>query len=480
MNQLHGGWLELMILTPLVGAAWVRRLRDPEFARRWSLGFHGATLVLAIAAWIDIECLGVPRAAGPWLPRPAWADDPLLQLDTFNAPLLVLAALLYCLTSLTTVRTKIRRFSFAWTLLSEALVLALYSVPAPWPVVVLLALGTLPPYFELRSRKRSARVYAVHMALFVGLLVAGQALLDLAVVPPAGDPWAVGLLLLAVCLRSGLVPFHCWITDLFERATFGTAMVSLGAMPGAYAAVRLLLPVAGPRALQALGTLAAFTAVYAAGMSLVQREARRFFAFLFLSHSALVLIGLQTGTVLGLTGTLSVWLSVVLALGGLGLTLRAMEARTGRLTLTGFHGLYEQTPTLAACFLLTGLAAVGFPGTFGFVGTELLIDALLQQGPYAGVAVVCAAGISGIAILRAWFAVYAGRRHASAIDLRGRTREKCAVLVLAALILAGGLVPQPGITSRLRAAAILLGEYAAPQAGQQAGVETAGLRPPEQ
>ena len=35
------------------------------------------------------------------------------------------------------------------------------------------------------------------------------------------------------------------------------------------------------------------TAVYAAGMAVVQREARRFFAYLFLSHASLVLVGLE-------------------------------------------------------------------------------------------------------------------------------------------------------------------------------------------
>jgi NADH-quinone oxidoreductase subunit M len=48
------------------------------------------------------------------------------------------------------------------------------------------------------------------------------------------------------------------------------------------------------------------------------------------------------------------------------LSLRALEARHRRLSLAGFHGLYEHTPALAVCFLLTGLASVGFPGTFGF------------------------------------------------------------------------------------------------------------------
>src|SRR5207245_149416 len=75
---------------------------------------------------------------------------------------------------------------------------------------------------------------------------------------------------------------------------------------------------------------------------------------------------------------LCVWFSVLLSLGGFGLTLRALEARHGRLSLTSYYGLYEQSPTLAVCFLLTGLASVGFPGTVGFVSTELLVDGAVE------------------------------------------------------------------------------------------------------
>ena len=96
-------------------------------------------------------------------------------------------------------------------------------------------------------------------------------------------------------------------------------------------------------------------------MATIQRETRRFFAHLFLSHASLVLVGLELHTELSLTASLCLWFSVILSLGGFGLTLRALEARFGRLSLTDYHGLYEHSPTLAVCFLLTGLASVGLP-----------------------------------------------------------------------------------------------------------------------
>jgi NADH-quinone oxidoreductase subunit M len=239
----------------------------------------------------------------------------------------------------------------------------------------------------------------MHMALFVVLMVIGQAFVTYEGENVPHSAWAVVPLLVAVFIRCGVVPVHCWMPDLFENATFGTALLFCTPLTGEYAAVRLLLPIAPDWVLRSIGVLSITTAVYAAGMSLVKKEARRFFCYVFLSHSALVLVGLLTSTKLGLTGALCVWLSVGLALSGFGLTMRALESRHGRLNLTSFRGIYEHTPALAICFLLTGVASVGFPGTFGFIGTEMLVDAAVATYPYVGMAVVVAGALNGIAVV---------------------------------------------------------------------------------
>jgi NADH-quinone oxidoreductase subunit M len=458
MSGLQLPWLELSIVAPLVGAALVSRVRDGEWAQRRSMPFFAVTLACAVGAWLEFNWRHVSEVQAFWdLPARILGDGALV-IDELSAPLLPLVALLHLLTAVMTPRTKARRFSFAWTLASEAVLLATLSCKLPWAIILLLALGTVVPWIELRIRRCPTRVYVLHMALFVVLLVAGYGLATRPGASPAEATWGSGLLIAAVLLRSGIVPVHCWMTDLFEQASLGTALLFVTPMVGAYAAVRLVLPLAPDWALRSIAVISLFTAVYAAGMALVQREARRFFCYLFLSHSSLVLVGLESTTPIGLAGALSVWLSVGLALAGFGLTLRAIEARMGRLALDEYHGLYDQTPTLAAFFLLTGLASVGFPGTFGFAGTELLVEGAVQAYPLVGAAVVVAAALNGIAVLRAYFRLFTGQRHVAAVSLRCRTHERLAVLGLAFLILAGGLYPQPGIASRYHAATVLLGQ----------------------
>ena len=336
-------------------------------------------------------------------------------------------------------------------LVAEAILIATLSCRQEWTIIALLLAAVVPVWLELRSRGRCTRVFTIHMALFGILMVSGQAMVERGAVFTGG-----ALLTLAALLRTGIVPLHCWMTDLFEKATFGTALLFVAPMTGAYAVMRLVLPIAPDWALQSIAIVSLVTAVYAGCMALVQHEARRFFCYLFLSHSSLVLVGLELATPIGLTGALFVWLSVGLSLGGLGLTLRCIEARVGRISMDEFHGLYEHMPTLAALFLLTGLASIGFPGTVGFIGTELLIEGAVGVYPSIGMAVVVAAALNGIAILHAYFRIFTGRRHVSTFSLRARPSEKIAVFVLATLLVGGGLYPQWGVASRYHAAVELI------------------------
>jgi NADH-quinone oxidoreductase subunit M len=389
-----------------------------------------------------------------------------LVVDELSAPLLPLVALLHFLTALATARTKMARFSFAWMLVGEAVRLAWFACTDPWLLVGLAVGASVPPVFELSNREKPTRVYVLHMGAFVALLIAGW---TCATSVPQWQGVAGALLLCAVLVRSGTVPFHLWVADLCENGSFGNSLLFVTPLSGAYLAVRLVLPMAPDWVLTGLGVVSLITAVYAAGMATVQTSARRFFAYLFLSHASLILVGMELHTSVSLSGALALWLSIGLSLGGLGLTLRALEARLGRLSLTEYRGLYDHSPALAVCFLMTGLASVGFPGTMGFVASEMLVTGVVEASPVVGVVTILAAALNGIAILRAYLLLFTGRRHVTSVSLAMTVRERVAVLTLTALILLGGLVPQPIVESRFKAAETIL--RARPAEGAAGGPE---------
>ncbi|MFM7561423.1 MAG: proton-conducting transporter membrane subunit [Planctomycetota bacterium] len=460
MTELHFPWLELAILLPLVGAIVVPMFGSAERARQWTLAILGLSLLGTIAAWIDFERLRAVEAHDRWDVLHYLFGRDLLALDEFSAPLLTLVSLLGFLMVLVTLRTKVQRVSFSSLLLGQAFAQATFSAKEPWLLIGLLLAALLPPWWELKSRSKPTGVYLFHMGLFAAFLVGGWWVVKATTEGESLHYLGGVLLVIAVLLRCGVAPLHCWMTDLFEHAAFGSAILFVAPMAGAYAAVRLVVPEAPDWSLKLLVWTSIFTSVYSAGMALVQLEARRFFVYLFLSHASLVLVGLETATTEAWAGALSVWFATSLSLAGFGLTLRSIESRFGRLSLTDYHGLYEHMPNLAVLFLLTGLASVGFPGTIGFISTELLVDGVIHLYPWSGAVIVLAAALNGVAVMRVYFKLFTGPRHSTSIDLRSRPAERLAVLVLVAVMIGGGIYPQPFLSSRYRAAEHLLGERA--------------------
>ncbi len=452
MSELHFPWMEIAILLPIVGALCIRWLGDRELARHLTVGVCAATFACEVGEWIDFSSLGKFEAHDHWDVIAYLFHADVFVIDELSAPLLPLGALIYFVMILSTVGTKAGRFSLSWMLFSEAVLLATLSCRASWVLIGLLMVATLPPWIEMRKRGRCTRVYTLHMTIYLILLLAGWAWLKFTEEPGEVAYVAGALLTAAALLRSGVAPMHCWMTDLFEKATFGTAILFVTPLTGAYVAMRLVLPIAPGWALQSIAVISIITAVYASGMAIVQRESRRFFCYLFLSNASLVLVGLELATPIGLTGGLCVWLSVGLSLTGFGITLRGIESRIGRVSLADYHGLYDQMPMLAGFFLLTGMASIGFPATVGFIGLELLVEGVVDVYPLIGTAVVLAAAFNGIAIMSAYFRIFTGKRHTSPVSLRIRRSEQIAVLMVSALILVGGFMPQPGVSSRYHAA----------------------------
>jgi NADH-quinone oxidoreductase subunit M len=123
MPELHLPWLELSILFPPLGAVAVGLLRDQEAAHKLSLAICTLTLLFAAGEWIDFGTLQTFEAHDQWDVIELVFHKDIFVIDELSAPLLPPVALVYLMTVLSTLRTKVNRFSFGWTLASEAILL---------------------------------------------------------------------------------------------------------------------------------------------------------------------------------------------------------------------------------------------------------------------------------------------------------------------------------------------------------------------
>ena len=446
-------WLELALAAPTLGAVLAWLSRDPRAGWRIGFVFSGAAFLCTILAYIGHRTGAAPGGVTTYDFIHRLIGGRVFGVDDLNAPLLPFVAILHLLIVAGTTGGKAARLSFASVLTLEAVHLATFAAIHLHVLVGLLALGTLLPFLELVARGHLTRLYAMHMGLYVSLLAIGVAVgqQEGFATPLAWIPLAI-----AVVIRCGIAPAHLWVGNLFSSATFGTAILMLTPMTGVLAAVRLLVPVCPEAVLEAVGVLSLVTALYAAGLAVVQIEARRFIACLCIGNTALVLAGVCLATELGVTAALSLWISAGITLTGASFALRAVESRIGEIALTEFHGFYDRAPALAVCFLFAGLGTVGFPGTLGFLPLEVLIERAVTTSPALGVGIAISIALSGFAVLRAYALIFTGTRHISAIPLGVTHRERFTFLAMALLVFGGGLLPQALFDSRQPAAQGLL------------------------
>jgi NADH-quinone oxidoreductase subunit M len=460
MTELSWPALTVLLGIPFLAALAPKSLLTPRGARRLVLG--ASFLDLLVASAIAVEFHWGRESAASLVdrldPGLAVGGRPLFFVDELNSLLLPFGALLFAFTVLMAPRTERARASARRFLAAEGVVLGTFATREPALLAFFWAMSTLNLYLELRSElatRPTARAVGLYMAASVLLFAIGVGF-------AARLPAHAGvnlLLLIAVLIRKGIVPFHSWFPTLYERVPLSAATLFSGPQLAAYATARLIVPNAGSQILSIIGLASFATAFYGAALSLAAKDVRRALGMFVMSQSALVMAGLDSGSSIGLAGGLSLWISSSLALAGLTMILAALEARRGSLSLNRWEGSYRSTPLLAISFLVFGLTAVGFPGTLGFIGEEALAHGAFEDAPHRGALVLLASALNGINVLRFYFALFGGppplRARARWIE-RTRPRERISVLVLSSLLLAGGLFPRSFLESRVRAARQLL------------------------
>ncbi len=362
-----------------------------------------------------------------------------VEIDDFNGWLLPFAALVYTVILQTLPRTTTRVEAISRTLWAEAIVLTALSVKSPVLFALCLGLAPVPLIRELISLRMfaSARVFAWFAGISAAAMLGGTIVLHFEPRASLG----IALVAIGIFARKGILPLHVWIPRLYEHAPIPAAIGFSAPMLGAYAAARVLFPNSPPVLLEVVGTACLLTAVYGAAVGLTTDSKRRALGYVFLSQSALVLVGLDSGSPAGTSGALVAWLATGLSLTGFAMTVAALEARRGALPMSFLAGGHDRMPFLAAAFLLLGLAGVGFPGTLGFVGAELLVTGATARFPVLGYIVLVASALNGITVLRMYLSSFCGARDRSSHAMQLTLRERLALTALVVLLVAGGLLP---------------------------------------
>lgn len=263
----------------------------------------------------------------------------------------------------------------------------------------------LPFYLLINMGKGQADAAAKKMFIITGasdsLLLLGIALLlaakvGLGVHPESAADTSQGLIAGAyLCLaaaafaKAGGMPLHSWIPDVAETAPVSIVAylpASVDKLLGIYLLARISLhsfTVTGWLA-NLLMILGALTIVAAVSMALIQHNLRRLLGFHAVSQVGYMILGIGTGSVLGIAGGLFHMFNHALYKSCLFLTAGAAERRAGTAELDKMGGLYKALPFTCVAAVIAALAISGVPPLNGFFSKWMVYQAVIDLGSKGG------------------------------------------------------------------------------------------------
>jgi multicomponent Na+:H+ antiporter subunit D len=213
-----------------------------------------------------------------------------------------------------------------------------------------------------------------------------------------------GLLTAGFCIKSGIAPFHSWLPDAHQSADTAVSVMLSGIVievVGLYPIMRMSVQMF--RDIPAMNTVLSlfglFSILYGAFAALKQSNFKRLIAYSSVSQVGYILLGIASGTKIGLLGALIHIFSHAAFKGNLFINAAAIHSETGTLDMEKMGGLHEKMPVTGTTSVIAFLSTAGIPPFAGFWSKLIIIIGVWQSiSPiYAGIALT--AGILTAAYL---------------------------------------------------------------------------------
>ena len=268
-------------------------------------------------------------------------------------------------------------------------------------------------------------------------------ILDLAV-----QKWLWLAFFVSFAIKIPMFPFHTWLPDAHVQAPTAGSVILAGVLIklGAYGFLRFSLPFFPDASVffaPMVFGLSTIAIIYASVVALMQEDMKKMIAYSSVAHMGFITMGIFAFNMQGLQGAIVQMISHGLVSSALFLGVGVVYDRMHTREIANYGGLASKMPKYAAFMMLFTMAAVGLPGTSGFVGEFLSIVGAFQANKI--VAILAALGVVLGATYMLWlyarviFGEIKNEKIKSITDVN--KVEFFALLVIAILVLLIGIYP---------------------------------------
>lgn len=457
-------YMLLIVLPIFLSVVLYLVTRHNGLAKYVALGLFVYMLVESVGLYLQLPESGYMEL-GSFLPVKAFDFVMHLQVDRLSVIMLLLTSLLLILVTLSSWSMPKQAAYFSLLVFFSGAIFGVFmSTNFLW-FFIFWELTLIPMYFLVGVWGAEGRIYAAvkfflytHVASMLILLAffliyKQSGTFDMSMVKesmlltPALIWW---LLFVGFAVKMPLFPFHTWLPDAHVQAPAPVSALLAGVLlkMGAYAMIRMSILMLPEQAAQfawvilAMGLASLF---FAGFMALYTGHLKKMVAYSSISHMGLVAIAISTLSFDGLSAALFEMIGHALIISPLFLIAGFIHHKTQSWEMDEMGGIMQKAPYLSALFVLSGLGALGLPGTMGFIGEiTILISAIAAHGTW--MIIILLGSLIGAAYLIFTFrrVIYGEMSDlVKESDFSMPKMEFVSLLLFALFILLFGLYPQP-------------------------------------
>ena len=389
-------YLTLLLAIPVLGVVIISALpKSQQHLIRGLAIFHAGMAMLL--AWGLLVLFDTSSTTLQLVEHHKWhtrlGTSYSLGIDGFSYPMVLLATLLnfVALIASASIRERVKGYYILMLVLETAMLGVFLS--QDWTLFYLFWEMTLIPLFFLIDRwgGKNRHGASINFVLYtmggsVFMLISLLVLFDslpgktfemsaMAATAKTLDTHTQLLIFLGLLVGFGvkmpIFPIHGWLPLAHVEAPSPVSILLSGILlkMGAYGLIRAaeLLPAAIMELQPVLAGLGFINLIYGGLLAWRQSDLKKMIAYSSISHMGIVLLGIAALNVAGFTGALMQMVAHGLIAGILFLLIGLLYERTNTRDVNQYSSLVRITPRFAFFTVLGFIAAVGMPGTAGFI-----------------------------------------------------------------------------------------------------------------
>ncbi|MBV8739124.1 MAG: NADH-quinone oxidoreductase subunit M [Alphaproteobacteria bacterium] len=475
--MIHWPLLSLITFVPMIGVFFILIARGDEAvvvrnARFIALWTSLAVLALSVLLWVYFD----PNTAAfqfveraNWITLGGFTISYHMGIDGISLFFILLSTLLTFLSILSSwvvIRVQVREYMIAFLVLETFMVGIFCSLD--FILFYVFFEGVLIPMFVIigvwGGENRIYSAFKFFLYTLLGSVLMLLAILAIYLQTVSTDiefalnhanlfsfglqKWLWLAFFASFAIKVPMWPVHTWLPDAHVEAPTAGSVILAGILLklGGYGFVRFslpMLPLASHFFTPLIFTLSVIAVIYTSLVALAQTDMKKLIAYSSIAHMGFVTMGIFAVTAASLQGAIIQMLSHGFVSAALFLCVGVLYDRLHTHEIARFGGLVERMPAYAFVFMVFTLAAIGLPGTSGFVGEFLILLGTFKVSTLECVLAATALFLAPAYMLYLYRRVIFGTL--TRVDLRNildlDLREKAIFAPLLALTLWMGLYP---------------------------------------